>query len=65
MEEKILALYSCGMSQRDIAEQIRELYDAAQRIQKHWHARCQNWDLVRSQLQLMFADRVAHCALSL
>ena len=41
------------------------LYLAAQRIQKHWHARCQNWDLVRSQLQLMFADRVAHCALSL
>ena len=32
MEEKILALYSCGISQRDIAEQIRELYDAAQRI---------------------------------
>jgi putative transposase len=27
MEEKILALYSCGMSQRDIAEQIRSLYD--------------------------------------
>ena len=27
MEEKILALYSCGMSQRDIAEQIKELYD--------------------------------------
>ena len=27
MEEKILALYACGMSQRDIAEQIRELYD--------------------------------------
>ncbi len=26
MEEKILALYSCGMSQRDIAEQIKELY---------------------------------------
>ena len=24
---KILALYSCGMSQRDIAEQIKELYD--------------------------------------
>ena len=24
MEEKILALYSCGMSQRDIAEQIKE-----------------------------------------
>ena len=32
MEEKILALYSCGISQRDIADQIRELYDAAQRI---------------------------------
>ena len=27
MEEKILALYGCGMSQRDIAEQIKELYD--------------------------------------
>ncbi len=27
MEEKILALYSCGMSQQDIAEQIKELYD--------------------------------------
>lgn len=27
MEEKILLLYSCGMSQRDISEQIRELYD--------------------------------------
>ena len=27
VEEKILALYSCGMSQRDIAEQIKELYD--------------------------------------
>ena len=27
MEEKILALYSCGMSQRDIAEQIRNLYN--------------------------------------
>ncbi len=27
MEEKILALYSCGMSQHDIAEQIKELYD--------------------------------------
>ena len=26
MEEKILSLYSCGMSQRDIAEQIKELY---------------------------------------
>jgi len=27
MEEKIVALYSCGMSQRDIAEQIKNLYD--------------------------------------
>ena len=26
-EEKILALYSCGMSQRDISEQIKNLYD--------------------------------------
>ena len=25
MEEKILALYACGMSQRDISEQIKEL----------------------------------------
>ena len=35
----------------------RMLYLAAQRIVKHWHARCQNWDLVLSQLELMFADR--------
>ena len=27
MEEKILSLYACGMSQGDISEQIRELYD--------------------------------------
>ena len=27
MEDKILSLYACGMSQRDIAEQIKELYD--------------------------------------
>ena len=27
MEEKIMALYACGMSQRDIAKQIKELYD--------------------------------------
>ena len=26
MEDKILALYVCGMSQRDIAEQVKELY---------------------------------------
>ncbi len=27
MEDKILSLYACGMSQRDIAEQLKELYD--------------------------------------
>ena len=27
MEEKILSLYACGMSQGDISEQIKELYD--------------------------------------
>lgn len=27
MEDKILALYSCGMSQRDISEQIKNLYN--------------------------------------
>lgn len=27
MEDKILSLYACGMSQRDIAEQIKNLYD--------------------------------------
>ena len=27
MEEKILALYSCGISQRDISEQIKNLYN--------------------------------------
>ena len=27
MEEKILTLYSCGMSQKDISEQIKNLYD--------------------------------------
>ena len=27
MEEKVLALYSCGMSQRDISEQIKNMYD--------------------------------------
>lgn len=27
MEDKILSLYSCGMSQRDISEQIKNLYD--------------------------------------
>jgi transposase-like protein len=37
----------------------RMLYLAAQRIVKHWHARCQNWDLILSQLKIMFADRSA------
>ncbi len=27
MGEKILALYACGMSQRDISEQIKNIYD--------------------------------------
>jgi putative transposase len=27
MEDKILSLYACGMSQRDISEQIKSLYD--------------------------------------
>ena len=35
----------------------RMLYLAAQRIVKHWRARCQNWDMVLSPLELMFADR--------
>ena len=41
----------------------RMLYLASQRIMRHWHARCQNWDLVLSQLELMFADRAAGCSL--
>ena len=36
----------------------RMLYLASQRIVKHWHARCQNWDMVLSQLEIMFPDRV-------
>ena len=35
----------------------RMLYLAAQRITKRWRTMCSNWDLVLSQLQLMFADR--------
>ena len=35
----------------------RMLYLASQRIIMHWHARCQNWDLVLSQLELMFPSR--------
>ena len=37
----------------------RMLYLASRRIVKHWHARCQNWDVVLSQLENMFADRRA------
>ena len=37
----------------------RMLYLASQRIVKHWKSRCQNWDLVLNQLQIMFADRDA------
>ena len=37
----------------------RMLYLASQRIVKHWKSRCQNWDLVLSQLQIMFADWAA------
>ena len=35
----------------------RMLYLASQRIVKHWHARCPNWDMVLSQLEIMFAGR--------
>jgi transposase-like protein len=34
----------------------RMLYLAAQRIVKHWRAQCQNWDLILSQLEIMFAE---------
>lgn len=37
----------------------RMLYLASQRISRRWHARCQNWDLVLSQLDIMFAGRAA------
>ena len=36
----------------------RMLYLAFQRILKHWHAMCQNWDLVLSQLEILFAGRM-------
>ena len=35
----------------------RMLYLASQRIVKHWRTRCQNWDMVLSQLEIIFADR--------
>ncbi len=37
----------------------RMLYLASQRITKRWCTRCQNWDLVLSQLEIMFSDRAA------
>jgi len=37
----------------------RMLYLASQRITRHWRARCQNWDLILSQLEILFADRSA------
>ena len=37
----------------------RMLYLAFQRITKRWRTRCQNWDLVLSQLEIMFSDRAA------
>ena len=33
------------------------LYLASRKIVEHWTARCRNWDVVLSQLQLMFQDR--------
>ncbi len=35
------------------------LYLASQLIEKHWHTRRQNWDMVLSQLEILFADRIA------
>ena len=35
------------------------LYLASQRITKRWRTRCQNWDLVFSQLEIMFSNRAA------
>ena len=37
----------------------RMLYLASQRISRRWHARYQNWDLVLSQLEIMFAGRAS------
>ncbi len=32
------------------------LYLVSQRIVKHWHARCQNWDMVLSLLQIFYSQ---------
>ena len=37
----------------------RMLYLASQRITKRWRTKCQNWDLVLSQLEIIFSDRAA------
>lgn len=37
----------------------RMLYLASQRIMKHWHTRCRDWDKVLSQLQILFPGRAA------
>ena len=37
----------------------RMLYLASRRITKRWRTRCQNWDLVLSQLEIMFSNRAA------
>ena len=35
------------------------LHLSSRKIVEHWTARCRNWDMVLSQLQLMFRDRLA------
>ena len=37
----------------------RMLYLASQHITKRWRTKCQNWDLVLSQLEIIFSDRAA------
>lgn len=38
----------------------RILYLVSQRIVKHWHTRYQSWDLVLSQLEIVFADQTIY-----
>ncbi|MCI8399269.1 MAG: transposase [Oscillibacter sp.] len=40
-------------------------YLTSQRIMKHWYARCLNWDLVHSQLEILFVRWTAGYPLSL
>ncbi len=42
----------------------RMLYLASQRITKRWCTRCQNWDLVLSQLEILFSDRAVSGSLA-